>query len=250
MLHPINSWIIKHYLRRSQNIWQGQACVRCAATKQLPSLHMICKDCYQSIVSCKTVCLECGEAHNATQPYCLRCALSNKSITKQQEVYRASLYMGEMKDRICALKYHSEPHHAKVLAAFLHRAYCSYRQEPLCVDAIVAVPMHWRKVMLRGYNQAALLAKHLAYYSRNPWHRYALTKIKQTPAQQGLSKAARFINVRGQFQASTTLQNKHVGIVDDVITTGATMRACIRACLQVGAKQVTGLVVAQAEAVT
>ena len=95
------------------------------------------------------------------------------------------------------------------------------------VDIVLPVPLHATRLAKRGYNQSELIAKSLARQFGKPFVPKALKRIKPTPSQTGLTLAEREENVRGAFKLSktrmATLKGKRLLVVDDVITTGATM---------------------------
>jgi ComF family protein len=116
-------------------------------------------------------------------------------------------------------------------------------------DTIVPVPLHWRRQWARRFNQSALLAEIVAETSGRPIAHSALRRIKATPHQVGLAKADRALNVQGAFRVSTAGRAEVAGrkllLVDDVLTSGATVGACARALLRAGAATVDVLVFAR-----
>jgi ComF family protein len=116
-------------------------------------------------------------------------------------------------------------------------------------DAIIPVPLHWRRYWARRFNQSALLAEAIASASQVPLVLGALKRVKATPQQVGLSQSARALNVQGAFQVSPSGKAAITGrcliLVDDVITTGATIDACARALLRAGAAEVNVLTFAR-----
>jgi ComF family protein len=116
-------------------------------------------------------------------------------------------------------------------------------------DAIIPVPLHWRRYWARRFNQSALLAEAIAKASGVPLVLGALKRVKATPQQVGLSQSARALNVQGAFRVSPSGKATVVGhrliLVDDVITTGATVDACARALLRAGAAEVNVLTFAR-----
>lgn len=113
-------------------------------------------------------------------------------------------------------------------------------------DAIVAVPMHRTKLRIRGYNQAELLGRALAKRIAVPYERSLLTKTRERRAQSTLARSDRAANVRGTFAASAAVRDRSVLLVDDVCTTGETLRACALSLRHSGAKRISAVVVAKA----
>jgi ComF family protein len=122
-------------------------------------------------------------------------------------------------------------------------------------DALVPVPLHWRRQWARRFNQSALLAEVIAKENNaasggalRVSYR-ALKRVKATPQQVGLSQAARAQNVQGAFrvpdEGKAEVAGRRLILVDDVLTSGATMDACARALLRAGAAQVDALVFAR-----
>lgn len=96
------------------------------------------------------------------------------------------------------------------------------------VDLIVPVPLHPRKEKIRGYNQSAVFAKGLSQVMQIPWRKNVLARKTMTTTQTQKSRMERFQNVQNAFvlQESNLIRNKHILLVDDVLTTGATLEAC------------------------
>jgi competence protein ComFC len=118
----------------------------------------------------------------------------------------------------------------------------------LATDVVVPVPLHRVREKERGYNQADLLAKPLAKRLKLPHKAVLLVRTKPRPDKQVLSLEERWESVRGAFatRPGSQVDKKRVLLVDDVMTTGATLDACSRALLEAGAKSVIGLTVARA----
>jgi ComF family protein len=113
-------------------------------------------------------------------------------------------------------------------------------------DAVVPMPLHWRRRWQRGFNQSELLAREIARKWGVPVS--ALVRRKRATAPQaGLTSAQRRKNVEGAFQVGkgTRLKGMRLLLIDDVLTTGATASACARALKRAGAAQVTFLALAR-----
>ncbi len=139
---------------------------------------------------------------------------------------------------IKALKYR----HTKVIAGDLVR-YLLPPLERIAADSalLVPVPLHPDRQRKRGYNQSALLARLAATATGIPY-REGLRRVRATPTQTGLRRAERFKNVAGAFAWSgPNLSAKTIVLIDDVITTGATLEAAGLACRDAGAAEVWGV---------
>ena len=116
-------------------------------------------------------------------------------------------------------------------------------------DALVPVPLHWRRQWARRFNQAALLAQIIARTNGRVVAHGALKRVKATPQQVGLDKSERAHNVQGAFRVPAAGRAEVAGrkllLIDDVLTSGATIDACTRALLRVGATSVDVLVFAR-----
>ncbi|MGP1716252.1 MAG: ComF family protein [Methylophilus sp.] len=112
-------------------------------------------------------------------------------------------------------------------------------------DVMVAMPMHPYRVRQRGFNHALELARHLQPALQIPLDITGCTRIVDTLSQAGMDMKTRTRNLRGAFASNQQWQGKHVLVVDDVMTTGASMHALANALKQAGAGRVTALVVAR-----
>jgi ComF family protein len=116
------------------------------------------------------------------------------------------------------------------------------------VDLVAPIPLHPARLRDRGFNQSELLARFLARRFSWPVETAALLRIRRTRPQVGLSTAERRANVMGAFLAEPALVNgKHILLVDDVRTTGATLAAAAGVLLAAGAKSVSAYCLAEAD---
>lgn len=102
------------------------------------------------------------------------------------------------------------------------------------VDTVVAVPLHWRKRLQRGYNQAEYLAEGIARVLQVPVDRHSVKRMRNNPSQARHHRNERWENVEGIFAVKhpERLAGRHLLLVDDVLTTGATLLSCAEAILQ------------------
>jgi ComF family protein len=116
----------------------------------------------------------------------------------------------------------------------------------LAFDALVPVPMDPRKERRRGYNQAELLARAAARRLSIACDAALLTKRGDHETQSRLTRRERAANVKGAFSASPAVKGKSLLLIDDICTTGATLRACAAQLKRAGAKRVCAIAVARA----
>lgn len=116
-------------------------------------------------------------------------------------------------------------------------------------DALIPVPLHWRRLWARRFNQSALLAKAISQEASVGVADAALKHIKATAQQVGLSQAERAQNVQGAFRPPPERKSEVAGrrlvLIDDVLTSGATSDACAQALLRASARSVDLLVFAR-----
>ncbi len=158
----------------------------------------------------------------------------------------ALLYQGGGRKLALALKHGDRLDIARPMAQWMAKAGSWLLGE---CDVIAPVPLHWRRLLMRRYNQSAELARHVGRITGKPVIPDLLLRKRATPSQDGLDRAARFANQQGAFQLAprfaARVQGKRVLLIDDVMTTGATLSACADACLAAGIRQVDVLVLAR-----
>jgi competence protein ComFC len=187
-------------------------------------------------------------------PLCPRCSRPERSGTlckfcrgaspALQAVRAPCAFAGPVRTAVHRLKYEQERHLAAPLATLLLERLDA---APLAVDALVPVPLDNARARTRGYNQAALLARPVGEALGVPLEPGWLRRARATRPQVGLSATERRANVRGAFACAdpTAVAGQRVLLVDDVMTTGATLEACADALRAGGATHVFGLVVAR-----
>ena len=146
---------------------------------------------------------------------------------------------------VLGLKHGDRTHLAGAFGRWMHRAGIEVLAD---ADLLVPVPLHWTRLFQRRYNQAALLAQAIRSSGGPPLAADWLVRLRRTPAQGHLGPAARERNVRGAFaiRPGRSFAGKRVVIIDDVITTGATVEESARVLKRAGAASVSVLTLARA----
>lgn len=166
-----------------------------------------------------------------------------EDIRPLQGVRAAAQLSSPLRQAIHRFKYSGLRALCPVLGEML---YDCWNAEPWPVEVIVPVPLHPQRQRERGYNQSALLARELSRHTNLPVVEGVLLRTTPTPPQVGLRAMERAQNVRGAFRCQNdSLARKQVLLVDDVLTTGSTLRACAEALLQGQADAVWGLTLAR-----
>ena len=193
-------------------------------------------------------CEVCGQAPAETaaaeDPVCHACQQKTYAFERARSY---GIYKGPLARAILLLKWERM---APLGTWFAQRLAEMARSEGarLAADVVVPVPLHRERERQRGYNQAWLISKPLARELRLPHRAMLLMRTRPRPNKQVLSFEERWESVRGAFatRPGSQVDGKRVLLVDDVMTTGATLDACARALLESGAKSVLGLTVARA----
>jgi len=158
----------------------------------------------------------------------------------------ALVYDDASRPLVLGFKHGDRTHAAAAFAAWMARAGADLLREG---DLVVPVPLHRRRLFARRYNQAALMAAALARLAGLAHVPDALVRRRPTPSQGGLGREARFANVQGAFAVrpsrTARMQGSCVILVDDVMTTGATLEACATALRKAGAARVAALTLAR-----
>lgn len=173
---------------------------------------------------------------------CRRCLAAPPAFDRLLALWR---YEPPITEVIHGLKFHRLDYLGRHLAFHL-AAGLARELVAACGEVVVPVPLGWRRQLLRGYNQAACIARPLASELGLPLC-HALARRRATSAQSRLSREARGKNLAGAFRVRRpgAVDDRAVLLVDDVATTGATLHAAARALKEAGAASVTAVVAAR-----
>ena len=227
-------------------------CPFCADVLESPSLE-ICPECEKIVerfyVVREPVCKKCGKPlADKQQEYCYDCKHHTRSFVKGICLFQYGYRAAEVKGK--DLKYHSMGESMQRFKYQGSRTYATYYikklmqvhgQELLKIraQAIIPVPIHKKKYIKRGYNQAEVLANELSKALEIPVLSKFLMRSKETLAQKELTQEQRIVNLMDGFIVPKPMSKlKRVILIDDIYTTGATMEACTRKLLEAGVREV------------
>ena len=242
-------------LRRAADI--VRALSRAALDLALPRLCAVCRE----PVEGEGLCPACwAKLSFITRPYCERLGipfvydpgpgiLSMEAIADPPSYNhaRAAVRFDEISRALVhALKYGDRLDLAPMMGRWIATAGRELLAE---ADALVPVPLHWRRLWARRFNQSAMLAATISAESGVPIATGALKRVKATVQQVGLSRAERGDNIQGAFKVpdagEPAVAGRRLVLVDDVLTSGATVEGCAKALLRAGAANVDVLVFAR-----
>lgn len=224
------------------------------------ALPPLCPSC-RELVGSDGLCAPCwSKLSPIAPPYCERLGipfaydpgpgvLSMEAIADPPAYHRARAavrYDDVARKLVHSLKYGDRLDIAGTAGRWMARAGHDVLKD---ADALVPVPLHWRRLWARRFNQSALLARAVTAASNVPIAYDALARVKPTAQQVGLTRKERAGNVQGAFrvppEGKAEVAGRRLVLIDDVLTSGATADACARALLRAGAGNVDVLVFAR-----
>lgn len=241
------------------------------ATRHLANwlLPPVCLSCHQHVAAQNSICGNCWRAiHFIRAPMCDVLGIPLPATAMEGRIVSAAAtadppdydraravahFTGAMRTLVHQLKYNDRHEARDLFGRWLISAGAELIED---ADLIVPVPLNRRRLLWRRFNQSALLALEVARHSGRPYEPMLLQRAKSTTPQVGLSQAQRRDNVRGAFRVPkfmrSRLEGRRVLLIEDVITTGATVNACARELKRAGAQRVDvvalGLVTAESRA--
>lgn len=206
-------------------------------------------------------CHLCGRFSDQAGILCSRCTAALKD-TQFKKLHVASPephtplsvclsaypHRDEARELVHLLKYQSDATAAELLAESMAAALAASPMRPETIDLVIPVPLHINRLEKRGYNQALLLSQGLCRHTGFALAPDVLVRLHPTDTQLHRDRAARMDAMRGAFAVTdaSAIRSRHILLVDDVLTTGATAMACAEALMAAGAQSVSLLTVCRA----
>ncbi len=220
-------------------------CLSCGGT--VGAHGALCPDCWSGLAFlARPMCTACGypfDFDHGPETLCGACARERPPFARARAVLR---YDDNSRHLVLAFKYADRTHGAPAYGLWLARAGAELLAE---AELVAPVPLHWLRLAARRYNQAALLAQAVGRAGGVAVVPDLLLRRRRTPSQAGLGVAGRARNVRGAFalhpRRRALAADRRVLLVDDVMTTGATVSECARVLLRAGAASVDVLTLAR-----
>jgi competence protein ComFC len=185
-------------------------------------------------------CIVCGDNYIGVCPICLSKIVRVKEDSK---IYSYAYYSGVIKELVLNFKYKRIFLAGNILADFLYEL---IKENNIEADGIFFIPCSKSAVKKRGFNQCEVIARILGDKLDIPVYKDIL-KAKKTKEQKTLTKEERYENIIGAFKVKTdkNIKNRKIILIDDVITTGATLLECEKILKENGAKEINILTVAK-----
>jgi ComF family protein len=223
---------------------------RCAACdRRVAPGEALCAPCAISLEALGVACPRCAEP--CAGPVPVVCARCHRRPPPFETLVAPWRYGAELATALRRMKLDRVPEIGRELAPLV-APFLAAAVGAGAIDVIVPVPLHWRRLAARGFNQAQVLADEAARFARLdvPVDGLSLRRIRATPSQTGLDAAARVRNVARAFEVAprrvTQIADRRVLLLDDIATTGATLAAASRALLRAGAAGVVAFAIARA----
>ena len=214
-------------------------CLSCGKPMDPGHVYSLCEDCLNEITwANRNTCRICGKPLENWYPakLCSECVVSPGPFERGVTCF---LYRGGARNMIKDLKYHGKQYNARIFGRILAD---KITYEKLDFDVCTPVPMYGKKEYERGYNQAELIARFTAENLQKPFAPYVLVRTRETVPMNSLTGPERKKNIQGAFTVPEDQRQwifrRTVLLVDDIYTTGSTMKECSKELLKAGAEHV------------
>jgi ComF family protein len=234
--------------RRGMDLVYPPQCACCHAELDVAEQETdLCEECQKQLIPrIWTPCPRCGGSVEGTITSVAGCVFCSQTPFHFDSVVALGSYHTDLKQIILRMK---RPFHER-LAIAMGNILATQRREMLTnpfPEVVIPIPMYWMQRILREVNSPEIIACSMGKVLEIPFRSWVLVKSKKTMTQSELPQKQRFNNVRGAFRVrfAHLIRGRHVLLVDDVLTTGATCNEAAYVLKQAGAKRVTVAVVAR-----
>ena len=238
------------FLRKASENFIGlifpSRCIICERPTDSSRHSPLCVEHDREIIPVKPpVCSKCGRKMFGVSVERLLCADCRSTRVYYDAGYSGYIYAQALRELLHLFKYGRKRYLGSVLGKLM-LDYVREHADGFVYDAIVPVPLHWRRYFSRGFNQATSLARPLSKQFRIPILKRNLRRVRYTRPQVSLPRKERKSNIVNAFKIRhpAKVAGKKLLLIDDVITTGATLNECARVLKDAGASEVTILTLA------
>ncbi|MCK9470074.1 MAG: ComF family protein [Porticoccaceae bacterium] len=228
---------LRRWLKAAEYQLLPGLCLRCAqpSGRQLD----LCPGCESDFAGLGRCCSQCAvplplSTVAQPTPLCGNCLVDPPEFSRLIAAYR---YEAPLSALVIAAKNHRDLAAAQVLGKLLAAHLIRQLTGQPKPDLLVPVPLHWRRRLVRGYNQALELARPVSRALNIPLQPRLASRVRYL-AQQGLGRDERRRQLQGAFKVNSDISNRRIAIIDDVVTTTGTARALSQALLDTGATAV------------
>lgn len=226
--------MLSHHWQNIMHHVLGSQCGLCQlplTTPSQPNPLRWCSHCFQYLAPI-TRCPSCGLAMTEEEQNNTLCGECLADPPPWQRLFTLGDYSFPLSHQVQKIKDQGELWHIDALTQLLAE------RIPTPAPLITSVPLHWRRYLSRGFNQSDLLARHLATHLQSECDCRIFRRIRHSASQRGHTRAHREHNLKGAFVLNRKPKCKHVAIVDDVVTTGSTVRQLCELLLEVGVESI------------
>lgn len=208
----------------------------------------LCRKCQKELPTSLNACQQCAITFPTSQNFS-RCGQCIRHPPYFDNAIVGFNYQTPIDNWLRQFKFHKKTLYARILTEIyteklLHILKCQPELKP---QALLPMPLHWRRLTERGFNQAHIIARTLSRQLHIPIvKRSTVTRIKYTQAQSSLNLHSRKNNIQGAFFVQNLVEINHVAIIDDIITTGNTVNELSKKLKHVGVNQVSIWAIARA----
>jgi ComF family protein len=223
-----------------------------------PGTALLYSQCRKDCQYHEDICGQCGErlpenyllAHSFTANHCGSCITRPPPFQRTVFAHR---YNGPVAELIQQLKFAEALILSRLPAEMIIDRIRTHHSDLSLPDALIPVPLHPQRLKQRGFNQSLEIVRHIGKELGIPVYKHLLIRTRATPKQSGLNRKARERNIKGAFKLEPKnrrvpeLADKHIAIVDDVITTGSTVREATKVLKRGRRVKITVIAVAKTQ---
>lgn len=229
--------MLNKYIQAVKNILYPRLCFSCEKKISTGYLCLECQDRIEYLVP--PLCRICSSPlRQENRSLCPNCAKKDSPLKKAVSI---TAYKEPMVRLLHLFKYKNYDYLGEFFSHLMIRHLLKIKLDLSSYELIVPVPMRPFKRKERGYNQAKLLAKQISNHFQIPLRDDIIYQKKNKPSQTKLRKHQREEAMEGIFEAKEDLKDKNVVLIDDILTTGSTLRECALALKERGAKQIIAI---------